>query len=864
MDPDPNSNTAFEEQVIMVLKKGEEILRELSSRSMSDVKGLIESIIAIQRNPSTRDEANHSTLKASLRQAREIAYETEDIIQELAFFSESSGRNFLSLLKSAIPFIVARQRALRRANTLRARLNTITQRLISSVTNFTDMETPANATRYRMDDHELGSLLPENTKLIGVDEHKERLISWLCDKSDKSTSLKVKSLVGMGGSGKTTLLMDIYNNEKVRGHFEFQAWINVTPSFSSKELLRTMLNQMLEESFDPLPRSIDTVDMLELTDMISRYLKDKRYIIVFDDVWTSTLWDDFKLALPDNACGSRVIFATRSDNVPSMFPPPHNTKDSVYNLDLLSKEDSWSLFCKTAFPHNSCNESNCPTELIPFAEEIVAKCHGLPLLIVVAGGLLSRKEQTKEAWDNILRDLHRGEMLGLKVIHGSTILWSMVHVADLYGYGKVRSCTVHDSIRDILLVKSEEENFCTSLSLSREVKKIEEGTRRLSIFDANDECLQNINSSNLRALFLFGLQGTITIPAVLKFFSAFRPMRILDLEGVPIEIFPDVLCSLLHLHYLSLRNTKISELPKTLKKLIRLQTLDLKGTYVAQLPPQITELRKLRHLLAYHYYTGRLPPYYYALGVKAPRGIGGLMELQKLTYIDANRDALVLKELARLTQLKRLGIVRLRKVEGEVLCSSVEMMKELLSFSVASVDINEFLDLESLKSPPEKLERLYLSGPLEALPGWIFSLTRLVRLRLRWSKLGQNSSLDQLRDLHGLIELGLIQAYEGAELQFNRGFTKLKMLDLDRLTNLAHVNIKEAAMPNLQKLYIRSCTELRQVPEGIEQLTNLKELHLFDMPASLISSINSNRHGVVGHVPVVRCYNKHERIHIDL
>ncbi|XP_078150362.1 disease resistance protein RPM1-like [Carex rostrata] len=339
-------------------------------------------------------------------------------------------------------------------------------------------------------------------------------------------------------------------------------------------------------------------------------------------------------------------------------------------------------------------------------------------------------------------------------------------------------------------------------------------------------------------------------------------MRILNLEGVPIEIFPDVLCSLLHLHYLSLRNTKISELPKTLKKLICLQTLDLKGTYVAQLPPQITELRKLRHLLAYHYYTGRLPPYYYALGVKAPRGIGGLMELQKLTYINANGDALILKELSRMTQLKRLGIVRLRKEEGEVLCSSVEMMKELLSFSVASVDINVFLDLESMMSPPEKLERLYLRGPLRALPGWVFTLTRLVRLRLRWSKLGENS-LDQLQGLH-LIELGLIQAYEGAELNFNRGFTELKMLDLDRLTNLAHINITEAAMPNLQKLYIRSCTELLQVPEGIEQLTNLKELHLFDMPDSLISSINSDRHRVVGHVPVVRCYNKHDRIHIDL
>ncbi|KAJ3687436.1 hypothetical protein LUZ61_016600 [Rhynchospora tenuis] len=911
-------NTGFEQQVRMVLERGEEILRGVymsRKRSMSDVKALIESIDAIQRDPSMRN-GPHSTLKASLRQARDIAYETEDILDELALFSERSRLSFLSVVKSALTFFLVRRQALHRANALRARLIGIKQRLISSVTNFTDAETPANATRYRMDDHELGSIHLEKAELIGVDEPKMYLIGWL---RDESTSLKVMSVVGMGGSGKTSLLMDVYDNERVRGHFECHAWIIVTPSFSSKELLKTMLNQMSERS-DPLPDSIDTIDTLQLTEIISRYLKDKRYLVVFDDVWTSVLWDDFKLALPDNGRSSRVIFATRSHNVSSTFLPLHNNKVDVYNLQPLSQSDSWSLFCKTAFPPKIC-ASNFPSELIPLAKQIIAKCYGLPLPIVVVGGLLSRKVQTTAVWESFLLELNWEESPSPKVGHVSKILWlaykdlpyhlkscllyftmfprnyaikrmtlirlwlaegfiekeenktpedtaegylkelidrSMVEIADTYGYGRIRSCRVHDRVREILLVKSEEENFSTPLSLLREIKKIENSTRPLSIFDANDECLQSINSSNLRALFLFKLDG-ITISTVLKFFSAFRLMRILDLEGVPIETFPEVLCSLLHLRYLSLRNTKIGEIPKTLKKLIHLQTLDLKGTYVAQLPPQTTELTKLRHLLAYHYYTGRLPPYYYALGVKVPKGIGALTELQKLTYIDAHKDGHILQELACLTQLKRLGIVRLRKEEGEVLCSSVEKMKELLSFSVASVDTNVLIDLKSMESPPKKLERLYLRGPLEALPSWIFTLTRLVKLRLRWSKLAENS-LELLQDLH-LIELGLIQAYEGAELRFNRGFTELKILDLNRLTNLARINIT-GSMPNLQKMYIRSCTELVEVPEGIEQLKKLKELNLFDVPALQIDNINKNR-PKVDHVPIFRCYSKQDRLPID-
>ncbi|KAK1268649.1 Disease resistance protein RPM1 [Acorus gramineus] len=78
---------------------------------------------------------------------------------------------------------------------------------------------------------------------------------------------------------------------------------------------------------------------------------------------------------------------------------------------------------------------------------------------------------------------------------------------------------------------------------------------------------------------------------------SFRLLKVIDLDGMPLKVFPPEITELLHLRYLSLRDTSISELPKSIKRLCNLETLDLKGTMVRELPVEILKLRKLRHLL---------------------------------------------------------------------------------------------------------------------------------------------------------------------------------------------------------------------------------------------------------------------------
>ncbi|XP_010259179.1 PREDICTED: disease resistance RPP13-like protein 4 [Nelumbo nucifera] len=223
-----------------------------------------------------------------------------------------------------------------------------------------------------------------------------------------------------------------------------------------------------------------------------------------------------------------------------------------------------------------------------------------------------------------------------------------------------------------------------------------------------------------------------------------------SLNHVPLEIFPDEIVNLLHLKYLSLRGTNIKMIPESIGRLRNLETLDLKKTYVTKLPKYILKLQQLRHILIYRYQVESYLPFDSAQLVTVPTGIGGLVALQKLAYLDASHGKGIIRELGRLTQLRRLGIRRLRKEYGLGLCDSIAKMDHLLSFDVSLRDEDEILDLQLLPSPSKLLERLYLKGRLEKLLTWIPLLDNLVKICLRWSRL-KNDLTDALQALPNLV-----------------------------------------------------------------------------------------------------------------
>ncbi|KAF8394131.1 hypothetical protein HHK36_020337 [Tetracentron sinense] len=279
-------------------------------------------------------------------------------------------------------------------------------------------------------------------------------------------------------------------------------------------------------------------------------------------------------------------------------------------------------------------------------------------------------------------------------------------------------------------------------------------------------------------------------------------------------------------------------------KLQNLETLDLKGTNVWKLPSTLFKLQQLRHLIAYKVELETYSRDFY--GFDGGVGIRRLVNLQELLYIDVDvyvrQGGRVVRELGELIQLRRLGVLGLRKEYGVELCSSIEKMKNLFFLDVTSSE-GEVLDLQSLSSPPMLLQRLELSGNLEKFPNWISSLLNLKKLKLARCGLSDDP-LGVLQALPTLVELTLCQTYDGEELCFKRGgFLTLEVLYFDRLERLKLVRVEEGAMPHLEELDIMACKMLEKVPLGIECLANLKFLHFAYMPKEFAMALNPTKLG---------------------
>uniref|UniRef100_A0A0D9V6E1 NB-ARC domain-containing protein n=1 Tax=Leersia perrieri TaxID=77586 RepID=A0A0D9V6E1_9ORYZ len=725
------------------------------------------------------------------------------------------------------------------------------------------------------------SPLVHDKDIIGLDRDLAMLLRYILD---DGMELSVVSLVGMGGVGKTTLAKKVYNHPDVKKHFDRCSWIYVSNTMELGNVLRELAKGLMR-----IPSGeVSSLSEKQLQELLLSGLDNKRFFVVFDDVWDTGLWDVIKLVLPRKDHGSKVLVTTRNAVVADSVV---DTKSHVHRLPPLSSEDSWNLFCKKAF----LQDGMCPDGLKETAKVIVKKCNGLPLAIVAAGSMMSRRERTDTAWrhvlDNIQTDLSNSKMevqqtlllsyvdlprplkpcfLLLSVIpYDSEIsrkklvrLWiaegfvkenadetleisaekylmelinrSMVEVAIVSCSGRVKACRVHDLLHDLAIFLSKNDRFST---ICHE-KDASVSDRRISL-QTSGVSFSNRNKKRLRSVFMFSnsAQDVLECNIVAR---SFRLVRVLDLEDGNVLELPNEIGGLLHLRYLGLRGTKLKKLPRTLHKLHQLQTLDIRRTHIKKITFEISCLRNLRHL--------EMKQGDHSIHV--PIGLDLLYNLQVLTGLQAS--ATVIHEISNIPKLKKLSIEDLKNGDAEKLCSSLKNLKELLYLSIFLSDGTDSLDLATFK-PSSCLQKLHLSGSLRALPDWFSQLHSLTKLRLSFSQL-QDDPLPILVRLPNLLFLQLNRAYQGRVMKcYCPGFSKLKIFIITELEGLEEWDVEEGAMPSIQEVWIMLCSKLTTVPSGFQSLATLQRLRLVGMPSSFLCRLGEHGDDFirVKHIPSI-------------
>jgi disease resistance protein RPM1 len=860
-------------------------------RDVVDIRDELESIQCFLKDADKGDLQDG--IKTWVKQVREVAYHIEDVIDEYVLHMaqhrhQQSLIGFLHMIGNIFKKLKPRHDISTKIQDIKISIREIKERSERYGSRFIEQGSSSSESNVTWHDPRVGSLFIEEDEVVGIESTRDELVSWLVGGASKRS---VISIVGMGGIGKTTLAKKVYENELVKGHFDCPIWITVSQSYNVQKILMSMIKQVYCEN-EMTPWKIDMIDEITLISQLRKCLQQKRYVVVFDDVWKTEFWEIVKHALPCNDRGSRIIVTTRSDLIgvsckESLF-------DQVHKLQPLSQDKAWELFCRKAF--QSEFQRCCPKELLKISMDIVKKCEGLPLAIVAIGGLLSTKEKMSFEWkklhDSLSSELECNPHLTnitkilsfsyhdlpcyLKScylyfgifpedysITGERLLFLWVaegfikekkgtpleDVANEYlmeliqrnlvqvSLGKpdrelFKKYRIHDLLHETILLKARELNFSQvleSLDTTSPGK-----SRCLSIHNAREDVFETSEYSRVRSVFLFNI-NEMPKSFIGKLFKKFKLLKVLDFEDAPIDYLPQEVGNLFHLKYLSLRRTKVKILPKSVGRLHNLQTLSVNETAVRELPIEIFSLYKLRHILADSLDREIKSSLYSLRGVKLHEGVGCLKDLQSLSLIEANHHgASLFEELGKLSQLKWLGISNMTAKHGRALCTSIQKMVHLKLLIVSSISEDEIIDLESISSPPPFLMHIYLRGRLKKLPNWIPKLQNLVTLILFFSSLEEHP-LSCVQALPNLLNLSLNHAYDGEQLHFEKGsFRRLKRLTLREMKKLKMVEIDRGSLLSLEQLEIGPCPQMKEVPAGIQHLKSLKILDFYEMDGEFV------------------------------
>ncbi|XP_027180703.1 disease resistance protein RPM1-like isoform X3 [Coffea eugenioides] len=894
----------------------------------------LEQMRAFLREAEAREEDAQPTLQQWIKQVRDAAYDTEDILDEfVARFARHRATGFYGSVRrifSSIKNLRARHRVASEIQSIKSRIKSISeghQRYQSeygiSAQASSSLSAVNNTTwRYSRDD----ALLVEEAKLVGIDQPKKRLIPELLRGDDYQ--LKVVSVVGMGGLGKTTLVKRVHEDPEVRRHFPVRAWVTVSETCDFQYLLKDLIQQLHKEGNKPVPQSIESMTTTELKKIVKDFLQQAgRYAIVFDDVWDVEFWNTIKFALPESSHGNRVMLTTRRADVASASCI--ESRGLVYRMEPLSVKDSRTLFCNKIF-----NGGNCPGHLMDVSKGILDKCEGLPLAILAISGLLASKDVNRiDEWEMVRRSLG-GELEGTgkldrvkKILslsysdlpwHLKTcLLYTSIYPED-YKIGCLRlvnlwiaerfvewreginiedvalgylselvnrsliqvtrvfyegNCRVHDLLREIIVSKSREQNMVT-ITTGQPTMWPSEQVRRLVVHSSSSNNTQqrpNYFFDHLRSFVTIGSKNPLLSSMLLSdVLRSSKLLKVLDLRGqktrkeIPNEIFNSF-----HLKHLDLYGTGVERVPKGIGKLQHLEYLNLGKTGVRELPMEILKLQKLRFLKVYQQVDSSDDDYGYH-GFKAPSNMGGLLALEILKSIDASSGSTIVKEIGKLTQLRELYITKLRREDGKELCSSLAnltSLRELCVDSIGKGDDHEIIDLNhrppasssSSSSFLQSLRMLILCGRLEKMPQWVARLYGLVRIDLDWSRLrGEEDPLESLQHLPNLDSINFCGSYQGEGLCFKAGgFLNLKWLHLKRMEGLRWMRVEEGALPRLQNLILERLPLLEELPLGIQQLSQLQRLTLYEMSSQLREKLLENQkeesedYRKIAHIPEI-------------
>ncbi|XP_062225042.1 disease resistance protein Pik-2-like [Phragmites australis] len=287
---------------------------------------------------------------------------------------------------------------------------------------------------------------------VGVDKDMEELEKWVTGEATTG----VLSIVGFGGVGKTTIATALH--DKFRDQFDHRAVVTVSQSSDIEAILSSILSQVKPQSNDQEQRGSspkkslaaamrgaldhvtrtsnetkDNTKLDQLKEDLQSHLKKHSYLVLIDDVWSTTTWGKIRNLFPQSAQDmkkGRIIVTTRFPAVATACQ--RESGDLSHKVRALTGDKPKELF-KQAFTESKGSEDvkilfeveelqrnskeisegavqspqgSSTSQTVQLPQELLNMCGGLPLVLVtMAGHVACSTNKSFKEWIDLCKTL---------------------------------------------------------------------------------------------------------------------------------------------------------------------------------------------------------------------------------------------------------------------------------------------------------------------------------------------------------------------------------------------------------------------------------------------------------------------------